>query len=96
MIVIAISIPLTPAGAILPPNTVAEVAFAAALTRASMESERFHYSMKIVYAPFGDSFAASKAGRCYIFRHPYSRPPIDLFTLYLDHFTTSALILYLR
>uniref|UniRef100_A0A2H1W6P8 SFRICE_012305 n=1 Tax=Spodoptera frugiperda TaxID=7108 RepID=A0A2H1W6P8_SPOFR len=48
-------------GAIFPPNTVTEVAFASALARASMESERYHFVMKAVYSPFGDSFTASKA-----------------------------------
>ncbi|KAL0830570.1 hypothetical protein ABMA28_002722 [Loxostege sticticalis] len=48
-------------GAIFPPNTVAEVAFSSALTRASMESEHYHFVLKAVYAPYGDSFAASKA-----------------------------------
>ncbi|CAK1585391.1 unnamed protein product [Parnassius mnemosyne] len=48
-------------GAIFPPNTVAEVAFASALTRASMESEHYRYTMKVVYSPYGDSFAASRA-----------------------------------
>ncbi|CAH0713965.1 unnamed protein product, partial [Brenthis ino] len=48
-------------GVILPPNTVTEVAFASALARASMESEKYNFAMKIVYAPHGDSFAASKA-----------------------------------
>lgn len=40
-----------------------EVAFASALARASMESEKYNFAMKIVYAPHGDSFAASKAGK---------------------------------
>ncbi|XP_048485518.1 glutamate receptor ionotropic, kainate 2-like [Plutella xylostella] len=48
-------------GAIFPPNTVTEVAFASALARASMESEHHHYVMKVVYAQYGDSFSASKA-----------------------------------
>ncbi|XP_075975527.1 glutamate receptor ionotropic, kainate 2-like [Anticarsia gemmatalis] len=48
-------------GAIFPPNTVTEIAFSSALARASMESERYHFVMKVVYAPYGDSFAASKA-----------------------------------
>ncbi|KOB79074.1 Glutamate receptor, ionotropic kainate 2 [Operophtera brumata] len=48
-------------GAILPPNSVEEVAFASALARASMESEKYNFVMKPVYAQFGDSFAASKA-----------------------------------
>nr|XP_037875292.1 glutamate receptor ionotropic, kainate 2 [Bombyx mori] len=48
-------------GAVFPPNTVTEVAFGSALARASMESERYHYVLKAVYAPHGDSFAASKA-----------------------------------
>ncbi|OWR43841.1 hypothetical protein KGM_209173 [Danaus plexippus plexippus] len=48
-------------GVILPNNSVTEVAFASALARASMESEQYRYSMKIVYVPYGDSFAASKA-----------------------------------
>ncbi|VVD05446.1 unnamed protein product [Leptidea sinapis] len=48
-------------GVILPPNTVTEVAFASTLARASMESEKYNYAMKIVYSPYGDSFAASKA-----------------------------------
>ncbi|CAH2047171.1 unnamed protein product, partial [Iphiclides podalirius] len=50
-----------PVGAIFPPNTVTEVAFASALTRASMESKRYHYTMKVIYTPYGDSFAASRA-----------------------------------
>lgn len=40
-----------------------EVAFASALTRASMESEHYHYTMNVIYAPYGDSFAASRAGK---------------------------------
>ncbi|KAL4716083.1 hypothetical protein ACJJTC_013860 [Scirpophaga incertulas] len=48
-------------GAIFPPNTVTEIAFASALARASMESEHYHFIMKAQYAPYGDSFAASKA-----------------------------------
>ncbi|XP_039752079.1 glutamate receptor ionotropic, kainate 2-like isoform X2 [Pararge aegeria] len=48
-------------GVILPQNTVTEVAFASALARASMESEHYNFAMKIVYVPYGDSFAASKA-----------------------------------
>lgn len=54
-------------GAIFPPNTVTEVAFASALARASMESERYHFVMKAVYSPFGDSFTASKAGETTFF-----------------------------
>ncbi|XP_031766702.2 glutamate receptor ionotropic, kainate 2-like isoform X1 [Galleria mellonella] len=48
-------------GAILPPNTLTEVAFSSTLTRASMESEHYHFVLKVLYAPYGDSFAASKA-----------------------------------
>ncbi|XP_034827944.1 glutamate receptor ionotropic, kainate 2-like [Maniola hyperantus] len=48
-------------GVILPPNTVTEIAFASALARASMESEHYNFAMIIVYVPYGDSFAASKA-----------------------------------
>ncbi|XP_045499036.1 glutamate receptor ionotropic, kainate 2-like [Colias croceus] len=48
-------------GVILPPNTVTEVAFASALARASMESQKYNFVMNIKYAPHGDSFAASKA-----------------------------------
>ncbi|XP_047537910.1 glutamate receptor ionotropic, kainate 2-like [Vanessa atalanta] len=48
-------------GVILPPNTVTEIAFASALARASIESEHYNFVMKIIYTPFGDSFAASKA-----------------------------------
>ncbi|XP_041980069.1 glutamate receptor ionotropic, kainate 2-like [Aricia agestis] len=48
-------------GVILPPNTVTEVAFASTLARATMESEKYNFVMKIKYAPYGDSFAASKA-----------------------------------
>ncbi|XP_013173673.1 PREDICTED: glutamate receptor ionotropic, kainate 2-like [Papilio xuthus] len=50
-----------PIGVILPPNTLAEVAFASALTRASVESKRYHFTMKALNVPEGDSFAASKA-----------------------------------
>ncbi|CAH2093715.1 unnamed protein product [Euphydryas editha] len=48
-------------GVILPPSTVTEVAFASALARASIESKRYNFVMKIIYSPYGDSFAASKA-----------------------------------
>lgn len=50
-------------GAIFPPNTVAEVAFASALARASMESEHYVFVMEAAYVPHEDSFAASKAGK---------------------------------
>lgn len=66
-------------GAIFPPNTVTEVAFASALARASMESEHHHYVMKVVYAQYGDSFSASKAGESHNFasdvRHPIESFP---------------------
>ncbi|XP_068617451.1 uncharacterized protein [Battus philenor] len=52
---------IIPIGAIFPPNKVAEVAFASALTRASMESKHYHYVLKVVYSPYGDSFSASRA-----------------------------------
>lgn len=58
-------------GAILPPNTVSEVAFASGLARASMESEHYHFSLKVEYAPYEDSFAASKAGS-YLLLHSYA------------------------
>ncbi|XP_063622177.1 glutamate receptor ionotropic, kainate 2-like [Cydia splendana] len=48
-------------GAILPPNTITEVAFASALARASMESEHYLFVMKVEYVPNDDSFAAAKA-----------------------------------
>ncbi|CAH0399801.1 unnamed protein product [Chilo suppressalis] len=48
-------------GAIFPPGSVSEVAFASALARASMESEKYHFVLKTVYSPYGDSFAATKA-----------------------------------
>ncbi|CAG9787776.1 unnamed protein product [Diatraea saccharalis] len=54
-------------GAIFPPGSVSEVAFASALARASMESEKYHFVLKTVYAPLSDSFAASVAGVVAIF-----------------------------
>ncbi|XP_049872660.1 glutamate receptor ionotropic, kainate 2-like isoform X2 [Pectinophora gossypiella] len=48
-------------GAVLPPNTVTEVAFRSALDRANMESEKYQFTVQVAHAPFGDSFAASKA-----------------------------------